>query len=654
MMRLKSCFCCSLVLAFATSSATLQAQTPPSGGYAITTIGLTGGNYQYTSGNGLFLYSDAIGTNQADQATGYSNRYASSGTSLGQDSWFFNGSSTVQIGLTGANYSYTIAGSGVYQNSAPVQINSAGQVLGSSNRYNSTGASLGYDAWVYNGTSTVQVGLTGTNYSYTYTGTGGGTYQESDATAINNAGQATGDSVRYSASGGALGYDSWFYNGSTTVQIGLIGTNYSYSTSGGAYEESGPSAINSSGQVLGFSYRFNSSGTYIGYDAWLYSAGANTRLGLSGASYQTTIGSNTYQYSFAGLLNDAGMAAGYSARVDSSGGTSLGEDSWLYNGSSTIQIGLTGANYQVAASGGTFQYSSPSQLNSAGQVTGTSLRYSSSGGSLGQDSWLYNGSATVQVGLTSSAYQYASSGGTFQSSTPVQLNSAGQVIGTSNRYNSSGSALGQDSWLYNGSATVQIGLTGGSYQYTFTGTGGGSYQSSTPIQVNSTGQVIGTSAIYNTSGGSLGQAGWFFNGTSTVALSFSFRSSDNYTTTTPAILTNQGVVLGSYELYNGTTDMGAHAFWWSQTAGFYDLGTLVTGGLTANGWLSLANVYGSTIPGTQGGNIFGTGELITMSGGQLVFELTPTPEPRWTLALSALAACLLALARRSRGRFALR
>jgi hypothetical protein len=659
MMHSARCSYYSLALvAFLTLSATLQAQTPPSGGYTITTpIGLTGGNYQYTSGSGLYLYSDAIGSNQAGQATGYSNRYDTTGTvSLGQDSWLYNGVSTVQIGLTGANYQYTIAGSGAYQNSTPAQINSAGQVLGNSNRYDTTGNSLGYDAWVYNGTTTAQVGLTGANHGYAIAGSG--TFQQSDVTQINSAGLAIGDTVRYSASGATLGYDGWLYNGVATTQIGLTGVNYQYNTSGGTYQFSSPNAINSSGQVIGFSMRYNASGGNLGYDAYIFSGGVSARVGLSGAAYQTTSIAGTFQYSDALLINDAGQVAGYSGRVSPSGMDSMGADSWLYSGGTPLQIGLIGGAY---LSGG-FQYSMPTLLNSAGQVTGFSY----------QDSWLYDGSATVQIGLTGGVYQFAylgGGGGTYQSSSAIQVNSAGQVIGTSNRYNASSNpslpttlgTLGQDSWVYNGSSTVQIGLTGGVYQYAYTGVGGGTYQLSTPIQINSAGQVIGTSNRYNSSGGSLGQAGWYYNGSSTVALSFGSRNSDNYSYTAPTILTNQGVVLGSYESFSGTTDLGAHAFWWSQAAGFYDLGLLVNGGLTASGWASLANVYGGSIPGTQGLDIsgspltvFGTGELTTMSGGQLVFELTAIPEPKWVLGLSALAACALALVWRSRRFFALR
>ena len=167
---------------------------------------------------------------------GYSNRYSTTGISLGQDSWFYNGSSTQQIGLVGTNYSYAASG-GTYQESYPQWLNTVGQVMGYSNRYSTAGNSLGQDSWFYNGSSTQQIGLLGTNYSYAALG---GTYQFSYPEQLNTAGQVIGVSGRYDSAGNNLGYDSWFYNGSSTQQIGLTGTNYSYATIGGTYQYSYP------------------------------------------------------------------------------------------------------------------------------------------------------------------------------------------------------------------------------------------------------------------------------------------------------------------------------------------------------------------------------------------------------------------------------
>ncbi len=76
------------------------------------------------------------------------------------------------------------------------------------------------------------------------------------------------------------------------------------------------------------------------------------------------------------------------------------------------------------------------------------------------------------VGLTGSPYSYANATGNTISTQIYTLNSSGQIVGVSNRYNASSSSLGQDTWYFDGSTTTQVGLTGGAYSYTYTGTGG--------------------------------------------------------------------------------------------------------------------------------------------------------------------------------------
>jgi hypothetical protein len=132
--------------------------------YNIQQIGLTGPQYnnvyQY-----VYQYSAPVQMDDTGQLTGFSQRYGSGGSSLGYDSWLFSGTTNLQIGLTGSGYSYNI-GSDVYEYSAPQLMNDAGQVAGFSNRYDSNGLGVGQDSWLFNGTTNIQLGFTGTGYSY--------------------------------------------------------------------------------------------------------------------------------------------------------------------------------------------------------------------------------------------------------------------------------------------------------------------------------------------------------------------------------------------------------------------------------------------------------------------------------------------------------
>jgi len=599
--------------------------------YNFQELGLTGGNYGYALSGGTDQNSSAEQLNDSGQVIGYSSRYTSSGGFLGQDAWLFDGLSSQEIGLTGGVYSSAVSG-GILQYSNAADMNDSGQVIGSSLRAPFLSGSilqshLGADAWFFDGSAYQVLGLTGANYGNV---NAFGTFESSNATQLNDSGQAIGESQRVGSS--ASGQDAFFFNGISNVPIGLSGVGYSYVSSGKTFQDSAPLQLSNTGDVIGYSYRYNSSGGSLGQDAWLFDGASTQQLGLSGVNYSYAASGGTYEVSNAQQLNDSGLIIGYSSRYSSTGG-SLGEDAWLFNGTSNQQIGLTGTNYSYAATGGTYQYTGAQVLNNNGQAIGYTYRFNSSGGALGYDSWLFNGTTTQQVGLTGANYSYAAAGGTYQASVAQQLNQSGQVVGSSNRYNSSGGSLGVDAWFSNGGTTQQIGLTGANYSYAATG---GTYQSSFNQFLNNSGQVIGFSQRYGSAGNSLGQDGWFFdsNTNSTSLLQFSVDSANNYSYTDPMMLTDSGVVLGSYALFSGSTALGNYAFYWSKTDGFHDLGALVNGGLNAQGWQYLADVYGSSTPGASGTSpsgtpryVIGDGLVTGQTGGNSVYLLTQPTGP---------------------------
>ena len=319
------------------------------------------------------------------------------------------------------------------------------------------------------------------------------------------------------------------------------------------------------------------------------------------------------------------------------------------------QVGLTGTNYQYTLSGGeTYRYGQVQQLNAAGQVAGITARYNASGTYLGQDAWLSTGSTTQIVGLTGSGYEYTSTGtggGTYRAAQAQLLNAAGQVAGFSYRYNASGTGLGRDAWLSTGSTTQLVGLTGTGYEYASTGTGGGTVRYGQAQQLNAAGQVAGYATRYVATGGSPGQDGWFYDDDTNVTTPLRFSvSSTGLSSTSPAILTDAGAVLGSYELYSGSTDQGSRAFAWTLSGGFYDLGGLVNGGLTAAGWQKLADAFaavGTTADGSPQ-YVVGNGLVADGNTGNDVYLLTTAaPEPT-SLLLVAMAATPLAVGRRHR------
>ena len=176
-----------------------------------------------------------------------------------------------------------------------------------------------------------------------------------------------------------------------------------------------------------------------------------------------------------------------------------------------------------------------------------------------------------------------------------------------------------------------IGLDGSGTQVG--NTYGTAFTSNTPVQLNDAGQAVGYSS--RPSGSSMLQVGWLYDdyAAKTFALEFSFRN-DGFSSTTPQILTDTGVVLGFYEAYSGSSDLGQHAFWWSEASGFRDWSSLVTGNLSVQGWSSLLSEIAATtdsgtgaLPGGSPAYVLGNGNL-NGTGFNTQFLLAPAvPEP---------------------------
>lgn len=614
------------------------AQTPPN--YTVTQIGLIGPNYTYIATDGYTNpYSEAYGLNAAGQAVGYSNRYDSSGDSLGEDVWIESNGLTQAVGLTGNNYSYPVA-SGTYQYSSlgrfGITIDPAGQFFGETNRYDASGNTLGFDAWFYNGSTVQQVGLIGPGYIWVM---GGGVYEYSEEAAMNNVGQAIGSSERYNSSGNFLGDDSWFFSGGATIPIGLTGGIYSYNYTGagggGVVQISMPGVINDAGDAIGSSNRFTSTGANLGQDSWFFNGATSQEVGLVGPIYSYPVaGGGTFEQIIANRLNSAGDVTGVSMRYNSLP-AHLGQDAWIFNGTTTQQIGLTGSQYQYTLSsssgGGIYEQSGVIALSNAGQAIGESYRFNSAGSQIGSDAWLFDGTTTRQIGLVGPGYSFTSTqpgGGIDEDSIPTAINNAGKIIGGSSRYASNGAPLGGDAWFYNGSTTQAIGLSGPGYSYS---SNGDIYQSSGQMMINNNpdAQVLGISHRYGATGNSLGQAAWFFDSATGITTPLLFSTEANgYGYTEPMVLTNTGVVLGYYDLFSASNGGQIDAFYWSEQYGFYDLGALVNGSISAAGVSDLtdADFAANALADGSPQFILAYGEMPN-SEGVGVFLMNAVPEP---------------------------
>ena len=313
------------------------------------------------------------------------------------------------------------------------QLNEAGLVIGSSERWNGGSTLLGQSAWVYDGTTTINIGFTGPEY------TRSDGFKSSSASKLNDAGQVSGVSARYNGST-SFGSTAWLYDGATKIEIGLNGAEH---TSNDGARISGVIDLNQPGQVRGYSYRYNGGSTDLGQSVWLYNGMTTVEIGLTGPEYTRSDGYQwSYSYPFLyhptpsvweyvigyTKLNQAGQVVSFSNRYNG-GSTILGKTAWLYDGATTIALGFAGPDGNL--------FSTATELNEAGQVSGSSSR---SGGG-GSSAWLYDGATTIDIGLTGS--EHTRNDG-YKSSGAGDLNEAGQVIGESMRFNGGSIAIGPE------------------------------------------------------------------------------------------------------------------------------------------------------------------------------------------------------------------
>lgn len=544
-------------------------------------IGLIGTEHRRSDG---LTGSGGILLNEAGHVLGSSDRFNGGSSSLGQSIWLFDGTKTINIGIVDSEHTRSDG----YRYSVSNTLNAAGQAIGIADRFD--GASIfGRSAWFYNGTMTITLGLAGPDFQ------NANGIKSSFAVDLNDGGQVLGTSSRYPD----LGTSTWIYDGTTTVEIGLLNPEH---TRNDNYRSNSPNKLNSVGQALGSALRFDGGSAYLGYTPWYFNGTNTVSIGLTGPEHTRNDG---YKEGRGYELNELGHIVGGAMRFNG-GNVELGWSAWLYDGAATLDISLVDSEHTRDDG---FRSSTSVKMNAIGQVIGRASRHNGTAADLGQSAWFYNGTSTIEIGLGGA--EYTRNDG-YQYISPTKVNNAGQVLGHSNP--GGRNELGNRAWIYDGSATREIGLYGAAYQLLNGG------QIVVGEMLNEAGQVAGFS--YRRSGG---QDAWVYDPMldQTIPLQLSMRS-DGYAFSQVLYLGDDGLALGTYQLYDALdVFLGYRAFSFTLADGTQDLGLLVDGGLAAEGWDFLA----TALSGNAHGQVFGTGKLTSQSGGQMAFLLTPVPEP---------------------------
>ncbi len=289
--------------------------------------------------------------------------------------------------------------------------------------------------------------------------------------------------------------------GGVTTEVGLFDAEH---TSPSGYPVSQLDGINSSGQMIGRSYRYDAT-FKRGESAWLYNGTTVTNIGLVDSLHTTRFNE---RWNTLTSINDAGQVLGMTNRYPKSalGGTLY--TTWLYSAANGTQI-LRLQDIAHTRSDGQISHR-PIALTESGRVLGEAWRFDGGDVQLGTSSFVYDGMTVRRAGLTDAEH---TSDGTSQHSECIAINEAGQAIGWSNRHMGGSTYLGRSAWFFDGLNTQKIGLTGSGYTRDTDGR-----KLSEPEHISAGGIVLGWSQRYVPGGATDGRTAWIFDGVTTVSV----------------------------------------------------------------------------------------------------------------------------------------
>lgn len=326
------------------------------------------------------------------------------------------GASQYGITITGLTDAEHTRDDGYQFSSNSYWLNGAGQILGTSDRFNGGSTNLGRTAWLYNGNDTSRVTLGFTDAAHT-SSTGA---QFSTGRILNEAGQVAGVSTRLNGGTAFAGQTAWLYSGGTTTAIGITDAEH---TRDDGRQVNNPQQLNEAGQVAGQATRYNGTdgSVYLGESVWMYDGSSTTKVNPTGTTFTRNDGQQNHQLL---SLNEIGQVTGYSRRYNGTDGSvNLGQTAWFYD--STIDQTYS-MDFSIRSDG--YALSNLSFLSDAGFALGYYELFDTDDSLLGNraiyfspdDGWLELGSL-VDGGLTAAGWDYLADA--------ILANGADQIIG---------------------------------------------------------------------------------------------------------------------------------------------------------------------------------------------------------------------------------
>ncbi len=139
------------------------------------------------------------------------------------------------------------------------------------------------------------------------------------------------------------------------VTLGFTDTEH---TRGDGWQQSGFIEASPAGYVAGFSYRYDGS-TQRGRSNWLHDGADLHRIGFTDGDHTRD---DDHRWSHVQAINDTGQVLGFSWRYF--GVQAFGQSAWIDDGTQLRRLGFTDTDH-TASSG--YQFSHPDAVNDAGQ-----------------------------------------------------------------------------------------------------------------------------------------------------------------------------------------------------------------------------------------------------------------------------------------------
>lgn len=556
-------------------------------------------------------YDDLSAGHRGENRVRFVNSSGQVGGSTSTKAWFFDGTTTERIGLLDPEHTGPASLGRSAQITTLKGLNDSGQLIGAAARFGAAGEDLGSSAWRYAAGQTQKIGLLDAEHTNSVSG-----YSFNQAAALSATGTVAGGAYRFGTGGTDLGRSLWVFDGTATQRIGLTDAEHTRSTDGRQYsvfrsaiagqdEFRADRLTNAAGQVAGFSQRFSSSGANRGSSAWLYDGTATINVGLIDTEHTR---SNGFRDNQVRILNERGDVAGTARRFNGQA-TSQGYSAWLYNGSSTVKVGLQDAEHTSSTSGE--QWNRVAALNDSGQAAGNANRYAADGSFLSTSTWLYDGTQTQRVGLLDAAHTSAAG---VQNSEIAGLTNSGFLFGKSCLYGQSEICSQRTVWRRSADGTTEaIGLAET-----------GSSVFGNKLLWNETGLAAGNVAGGSFTNNTAATRAWYFDGEDTVDLSaLLFDDPQEPGTSAVNYLGEDGMVFGTYTFINDGSpeNLVTSVFGYSDELGLFDLALQIDGSYAEQDW----DYLNSVISVTEDGSVVGAGAI--NGGGFLAFQATVVPVP---------------------------